>query len=302
MKKILSLILALLLAFSMLTACSSEETALTTRPPENEAEPEAGSSLEVVETEAPAPATAINEIVIYDENNIKITATGLDFGTMFGAEVKFLLENNTDKNIALSGDYFAVNGITLYGSLYIEAAAGKKANGALTIFTDDLQRAQITDLATISSGTAYIFDTDSYETLYQVPFALETTANSTYTQPIDESGELLFEQNGVTIIAQTMSDSLTGKTVQLFVKNETGKDINISGENISVNGFTLDAWLYDTIYKDTVSYCLLELYSTSLEENNIETVEEITFTVSIIDPVSYSTLNTSGELQIFVAE
>ena len=100
--------------------------------------------------------------------------------------------------------------------------------------------------------------------------------------------------------SKVISDEFYGKTVLLYVKNESEKDITIEGTNISVNGFMIDAWLYDNVYAGTVRFCELDLFASSLEENGIEEVEDVTFTINIIDPKSYNTIANSGELQVLV--
>ena len=45
-----------------------------------------------------AEETVIDQQVLYDENNIKITATGFRGDEIFGPEVSVLVENNSDKS------------------------------------------------------------------------------------------------------------------------------------------------------------------------------------------------------------
>ena len=308
MKKILALLLALCFAASLLPACSESEQPLsTTEAVKNDAEQsnaETTTSDEttppVETTSAPKSETEIAEAVLFDSDGVKVTVTGIDNGSIWGKEVKLLVENNTERSIALSGDTFVVNGITVYGMLYIEVAAGKKANGSLTLMESELETAGIEDIVYVLSYGAHVVDTDSYETICDVPLAITTT--STYEQIIDDSGEVVFEQNGIKVVAKTIQDDLFGKSVCLFVANSNGSDVYVQAENISVNGFTINAWMYDLVPNGSVRYCDLGIYESELEENSIETIEEITFTIVAIDATSYSTIAQSEEIQVFVAE
>lgn len=306
MKKTIALLLAICTVLTLFAACGSEEKPVTTQSPQaSTQEVTSNATTEAPETQTPeakAPEVSIPETVIYDADGIKITATGMENDGDWGKGIKFLVENSTDKNIAFSGDNFVINGITVYGYLYIEVAAGKKANGTLEIDYATLDNAQISEIATIVSYDAYIVDTDSYDTLCTVPFSIESSVSGSYTQAIDETGEVLFDQDGIVVIAQYISDAYYGNMVRMLVKNNTGKDIICEAENVSVNGFTISAWMYNTIYTASVSYCELEIFSDSLEENGIEEVEEITFTLNFIDNSSYSTITTSDELQLFVVK
>lgn len=308
MKKIIALLLAICVVASTLSACGGNEQPLSTSDPKQEAQPAESEATpettqpETTQPETTAPSAELVESVVYDADGIKITATKLVEDDIWGNGVSFLVENNTERNLSFSGDYFVVNGVTVYGMLYIDVAAGKKANGSVLFSHDELNRAGITEFATISTYNARMVDTDSYDTVADVTFDLATTLAGNYTQNIDETGDIVFDQDGVTVIAQITSDSFYGNVVQMLTKNNTGKDIIIQAENVSVNGFTIDAWMYDTVFHDSVRYCQLDIFQDSLDENGIEAIEEVTFTVRVIESDTYDSITESGELKVYVAE
>ena len=240
------------------------------------------------------------EQVIYDAGGIRITVTGMEEKTMSGTEIKILVENGTDHNIAFSGDLFVVNGVTVPGYLYAQAAAGMKCRDSIELYSDVLNTAGITQVGSIRGFDARIVDTDTYETLAKVPLELTTAYAEGLHYTPDESGFELFRTEGVTVTAQVISEEFYGKTVQLLVKNNTGKDIILEAENISVNGYTVDAWLYDTVCADTIRFCQLDLFQTGLAENGIDQVENVTFNLNILDAASYETIAKSERLTVEV--
>lgn len=244
---------------------------------------------------------AVEETVIYNENNIKVTVKEMSEGWT-GPELKVLVENSTDKNISFAANEFIINGVTISGFGYVEAAAGKKSNGTLNLFKEELETAGITAIATIRGMDAHIVDTDSFVTLFDTPFNITTNMGTEYVQTIDDSGDVVLQDCNVTVISRVLEENLLGKTVSLLVKNETGKDIVIQAENVSVNGYTITTFMYDTVYCDTVRFCGLELLSSELESNEIEEINEVTFTLKVIDPETYDTIFESEEIQVFVAE
>ena len=302
-------IFALLLAITMLvlcTACFEGEGGSTIK-----ATGEGGSPTKSQDNSQPTTATTpttepkkneeitIVETVIYDDNGVKITVKGLTEGWT-GPEVKVLVENSSDKNIVFSGSEYVVNGVTISGYAYIDVAAGKKTNSTISLNEDDLEIAGIQNIATIKGMDFHVFDSDSYENMFDVPFVLTTSIAEGYIQTIDDSGDVLFEEAGVTIIAKSLQENLLGYTVVLFVKNDTGKDVIINAENISVNGFTVSGWLYDNVYADSVRFCEILLYSSELGENEIESIESVTFTINIINPNTFERIAESGEIGITV--
>ena len=248
------------------------------------------------------PKTELAQTLVYDSNGIKITATELKMNGFMGPEIKFLVENNTDKNIAFTADLLVVDGVTVTGYMYVDVAAGKKANDVLTVYETALESAGIDTIGRIVNFDGRIVDTDSFETLYDAPFTLETSAAGTVTPGTHDSGELLFQDQGISVYTQVIADQLFGKSVRLLVKNETQADVIVQAENISVNGFTVDAWMYDTVYANTVRYCELDLLSSSLADNGIETIEAVTFTLEILNANTYDIITQSQELTVTAAQ
>ena len=289
MKKILTFVWMLAMCL-VLTACGSKETKPTT--PINQTVPTLTAS---EQTEPVLP-----EQVIYDADGIRITVKGMEEKTMTGTNVKILLENGTDRNLVFSGDLFVVNGITVPGYLYAEAAAGTRKNDAIEFYTDALNSSGISYIGEIRGYDTRIVDTDTYETLATVSLELTTAHAQEGAYSHDESGVKLYEDQGILVTAQMISEEFYGRTARLLVKNETGKDIIVEAENISVNGYTVEAWLYDTVVADTVRFCQLDLFQSGLEENGIDQIETISFRLNFLDESNFDTIAQSEVLTVDV--
>lgn len=299
--------LACLLAFSVLmicTACFEGGVDSSIQATQGNLEP----SLSTPSTTSPTQASTkpaepekvtLQETVIYDDQGIKITVKELLDGWS-GPELKVLVENNSTRNIVFSGSEFIVNGVTVSGYAHIDVAAGKKTNDTITLYDDDLEVAGIQSVATIQGMDCRVYDSDSYVDMFDVPFTLATSIATTHVQNIDDSGDVLFEKAGVTVIAKKLHQDWLGYTVVLFVRNDTGKDIIVNADNISVNGFTITGWLYDHVYADSVRFCEITVSSSSLGENDIEKIDTVTFTIDIIDAETYNRIAASEEIGITV--
>lgn len=308
MKKILAALLALIAVFS-LSACApqAEDKQLSAQPPEtnlsDDSQPETTAATEADPTD-PAPEAGkaeIAETVLYEDDSYKVTVTGMKVDSLWGTEINLLLENNSDKNVSLSGDTFVVNGITLTGNLYVDAAAGKRANGALTLPGEALEIAGIKDIATVGTYDAHIVDTDTYDSILDIPVEIKTSIADGYTQVIDDTGDLLWQADGVTVIAQVLGDSIWGSRVQLLIKNESAENILVQADNISVNGFTVTALMSSDVVAGTVCFADMTVFESELEDNGIENIEEISFSLQILDPDSYQTIAESEELTVYSA-
>jgi len=289
MKRVGVLLTAVVIGFA-LSACGRET-----------AKPSAPAELtRPVRTEPTDKLQLLPEQVIYDSEGIRITVKGLEENTMAGTRIRILVENGTEHNIAFSGDLFVVNGVTVPGYLYTEVAAGMKSNDAIELYSDTLEAAGIVEIGTLQGADARIVDTDTYETLAAVPFTLETAYAQGLKYTPDESGVELFRAEDITVIAQVISEEFYGRTARLLVKNDSDDDIIVEAENISVNGYTVDAWLYDVVCEDTVRYCQLDLFETGLAENGIDRIETITFRLNILDAEDYETVARSELLTVEV--
>ena len=108
-----------------------------------------GAASEGSESAAEENAVTLDETVIYDGNDIKITATGIKEDSFFGPELNLLIENNGTQNIVVQPDYCLVNGYMMYGLMSSDVAAGKKNNDTLDFSGSTLKACGIDQIADI---------------------------------------------------------------------------------------------------------------------------------------------------------
>lgn len=239
----------------------------------------------------------IDETEVYNADGVVIVAKSIS-ESLLGTEVKLYVENNSEKNIAVSGDTFVINGITISDFLYIEASANKKANYTMTISASKLSDVGIEHIGYIDFVDVHIVDTDTFQTLNECPFRIETTLFNSFEQTIDDSGDVLYSDGGITVIAKKLKSSLLGETLILLVKNESGKEIIVQSDNASVNGFTITTLMSDYVKNGTIRFCEMTLTSSDLEENAIEQIDEIAFKLKFLDPKNFQTIAQTDELTV----
>ena len=145
-----------------------------------------------------ADGPTIEETVLVDESDVKITATKLEV-TGTAAEITLTLENNSDKSLTFhsSKDYGnAVNGYMIDGGyLNTDVAAGKKSRETVKFSLDELSLYGITDIASIELG--FCIEDENYdEYLRTAPIHLDTSLAGS----VDETAD--------TYLAAITSDSL----------------------------------------------------------------------------------------------
>ena len=79
-------------------------------------------------TKASSSTPTIEEAVVYEKDGIKITAKEYTTESIWGDGIKFLIENDTTKNIMVSCKALIVNNYMISDLFATEVAAGKKTN------------------------------------------------------------------------------------------------------------------------------------------------------------------------------
>ena len=74
-------------------------------------------------------------------------------------------------------------------------------------------------------------------------------------QTVDDSGVTLYDTNGIKIVGKYVNESsFWGKAVMLYCENNTDKNVTISADDLSVNGFMVTSLFSKTIYAGKKAY------------------------------------------------
>lgn len=294
-RKILpAFLLALVMVLS--TACSSSEKTQPSDGSSSVAEDDGESSS--VEQILGGEIT-IAETVLYEAEGVTITATGYE-ESWSGPQIKIVVENDTKQNLLVTVQSLSVNGYMMpTASLYAQVAAGKKTNDAISLLSSELEQAGIDTIANLQFYLK-IADSDSYDTLISSDLITLDTSAAGYQQPVDDSGEVLYEENGIRIISRGLQQSpIWDGTFVFLMENNSGEPITISAENVSVNGFMEDVSLWSELRDGTRlidGMYLLDLSDLKLE--SIEDVENIELNFRIIHSDTWEEIVTTDVISL----
>lgn len=180
------------------------------------------------------------------------------------------MENDSNKDITLGLDDIAVNDYIMSVFLYEEVAAGKKSNTSFSIFSSTLKDAGITNIGKLDLYF-YIIDQNTYDRLY--------------------------ESDGIRIVGKGLSkDSILGSGVVLYIENNSNRNINISSDNLSVNGYMITSFLHRPVRANKKAVDTIILSSSDMEENGIEQIEELALSLEAYDSDTYSTIFKTNEM------
>lgn len=301
-KMLLTLLLALVMVVT--TACSGSEDVKAPASVNGDSsvtsnnESADSSSVNKTEDNVVAEIT-VAETVLYDVDGVKVTATGYEEGWT-GPEIKILVENNSDKNVLITSDSVSVNGYMMpFAALYAEVAAGKKANETLSLMSSELDRSGIDVLAELQFYLQ-IQNPETWETVATSELVTLTTSAAPYEQPVDDSGDVLFDSNGIRIICKGLKqDIIWDGTVVFYMENNSGKEISIYAENVSVNGFMQDVGLWSDLRPGTKLIDGMSMIDLSdLEIESIDQIENIEFNLRVVDANTWEDIVTTDVLTL----
>lgn len=277
------------------------------------------------------PSATIEETVLVDESDVKITATDISY-TNRAVEVNLSIENNTDKDLSFQSgmrNYHcsSINGYMVDGGyLNTDVTAGKKANETISFSADELSLMGITDIADIEL-CFYICDEDRddfQETgLRQLRTSIADSydyATDTYRQTIGNSDllnslglsviynseEEAFSQGGVRIVTQTLATNSDGEPALLIeLENTSNEIVRAVTSNVAINGleFQDGTWFTDAVSPGKRRVSALTL-SSELDEHyqeifGISEIGLITYNLEIKD-TNYDTIGSPQILTLSV--
>lgn len=234
---------------------------------------------------APSTDVTIEETELYNANGVTVTATELK-DSLFGPEVTVTISNETEKNIVVVSRELSVNGYMLSASsLYGDVAAGKKSIETIHLMSSELSEAGIETVADIEF-LLHIYDADTFDDIDTSGLiTLSTSASEGFTQPVDDSGDVIYDDKNIRVICKGLKDDVIWDgCVVFYVENNSDKTVTVYSENVSVNGFMVDESLWSDLRPGTRA--IDAMYLLTLDEiglESIDAVENIEFNLRIID-------------------
>lgn len=244
---------------------------------------------------------SIDESVIVDQDGIKITATEYVSDSIMGDGLKLLVENNSDKDYTVGCDALIVNDYMITDLFVSEIAAGKKANETMYLSSSSLSAAGIENVGKIEMYF-HAYDSELNYLFKNVYTELHTSEFDNMDTTPNDAGTELYNENGIKIVGKTVDeDSFWGTAILLYTENTSGKNVGISVDDMSINGFMMSPFFSTTVYDGKKSIDEITVFSSDLEANGIESIEDVELKFHIYDADSYSTIADSDTIT-FTAE
>ena len=238
-----------------------------------------------------------NEVVL---DNDEVRMTVVSGGTDEWGEIVFkvLCENKSaEKSYVFSIDDVNVNGWRAGSSLYEEVPAGKSSNAEFTIFSDTLKEVGIESPDKVECLVRIYNEDDWWNDILLVddsftiyPTGLSESEITVPDRPT-QTGEVVLEDNDIfTMVVLGEADLSWTYGLKAYVKNNSDRTIDISWEDVSVNGFMCEPYWGTSLTPGQQAMTEITFDSEDFENNGIETVEEIEFTLQAQDNTTWDVI------------
>lgn len=284
-----------------ITSAQSAGTAQGASASESIAAGETAASGETSGTQTEAASdtsdTTIDEQVLLDANDVKVTATQYTSDGLLGDSVNLLIENNGSSDIGIGCNALIVNNYMIGNLFSTEVSAGKKSNESLDLYSSELEAAGIDNVGQIEVYL-HLFDPDSYETVYEAdPVTIKTSHFDDMDTTPNDDGQELYNEGGIRIVGKYVDEnSFWGNAIVLYLENKSDQDVLIQCDDLSVNGYMMTPYFSCDVYKDKMAISTIDLMSSELEQNGIDSVEDVELTFNIINPDTFETIRTTDPI------
>lgn len=256
-----------------------------------------GSVVEIEKTTTASETSGdvtIDEQVLIDHDGMKVTATGYETDSVWGDGVKLLIENNTQKNLTFGCNALIVNDFMITDLFAETVAAGKKSNTTLHLSNSGLKAAGIENVGKIEVDFR-IHDSDNYDDVVKSEMVtIKTSAFDQMDTSVDDSGTELYNAGGIRVVGKTVDeDSFWGTAILLYCENNSGKNVGITVDDMSINGFMINPIFSSTVYNGKRAFDDISILSSDLEKNGITELDTVELKFHIYDSDSYATIANS---------
>ena len=286
MKRILSIILIFSFAISCVSCGSSQtNTSDQTNITQNTKTEKSEQTKQTVQPTHPqeskpaeqpviAEETKFDPVVVMDQDGIKVTITAFaqttdtDYGYL-----RFLVENNTTKDIYVQSRDVVINGYMHDPIMHIEVAAGKKAIDEMKF---DASQLLMCDIRVIGFIQFYLhcFAQDFTPIVDSNVIHYKTPDYDNMSPAYIPNGGVIYKDNDIQIIA----DGITapgeyGQFAYFHIKNDSDRTITVQSRNVSINGFMVDPIFSVDVVSGAVAVDYMRIPAEELSKNGIERAE-----------------------------
>ena len=288
MKRMICLILALVMVWT-LAACGAKEEPVVTTATEVTVEideavvPETTEVAEPETTEAPVTVYEAMEGTLVEDENVTFSVGAASSNELAGMELEVTCTNKTQEDLVFSWNDVSVCGLMYNPNWAVTVPAGETLVSQVEIDTYALETMDIHapdeitfQLHVVSSenwmDAPYVAE---YFTIY--PTGLDADTVIFPVREDLESQEILVDDENMTFIIEYVESQDLAYVVNCYITNKTEETLMTNWENVTVNGEPVDPFWTALVAPGKSAYAQVVFNMSDLESVGIEEVEQIDF-------------------------
>lgn len=292
MKKMITLLLcaALLLSFAACSGKNNEETKPVTTVPVTNAATEPGDAPTQAPTQPPVQAAPLEIIQLVNNDDVAVHIINIENNEHLGMQLRIQCENKTNRTLLFSWDMVSVCGF-MYDPFWAEeVAAGKTVNSTVYLDTYELEQMDVTSVDEISF-TLRIVDSENWmeAPILEEAFTIYPTGLSAETVQLPNraptDGQVVIADNDDIrfVIEWADEEDTSTYTLHVYMENKTDRNLMYAWDMVSVNDYMIDPFWAMSVTAGKKACSEVTFFRSDLEENNIEEVSDIEFTLIVSD-------------------
>lgn len=234
----------------------------------------------------------IEEQVIMEQNDIRVTALAFEQNAFQMPALRVLIENSSDIPLVWQALNASVNGIMIRTDFASAVAPGGSTKDEISFLPIYLEEAGIETISEI--GLRFSFAEDhSFAFLFESDIITIPTSAAGYTQPLDDSGSVILDQDGFRVVIQELYETFSGDAaVRILIQNNSDNDILIHFSDLSVNGWLVKHMFSGHVFAGASAFNWLLIPEYSLEDIDVDAdeIEEMDFVIHISNIRSHDSL------------
>lgn len=247
------------------------------------------------------PPVDMKEQVIYNENDIVITAKALDFSDPNGTVLRLETRNNSASDVRIASHYFDINGLCMGGSiLSYSCAAGKTEETALKLSGSAIELSgiemiqsiemalKIENVHTESSPDGSYTKVDGVVTDRTDAITIQTECPGDYVQPVNKNGTILIDTDAIYLVLSGAEIEKDGSGfLKAYCENRLAEPIRATIDIKTINGIEYDDFDKFAMQENSEGFDGFWLDSDFLKENGIQRIESIELTHEVFSGESF---------------
>ena len=284
MKRLFALMIILIMVLSSCTI--TETTSKDNNDPSSSNESKITADQSTAED---LPEISFTESVVVDNEQCTIKITKFEEDIIWGTTLKVFLENKSaDKKYMFAADALYVNGLEIEPLFATEVESGKKSNESLILTLSEEEEKELGTITEIEVKFR-VYDSDEImsdnvaeATAKIYPYGEDKAQK--YTREDKSTDTVLVNNDSVKIIVIGYTeDEIWGYSANLYIENKTDKELMISADDVSVNGYMIDPFFATSVGSEKCRFADISWFTDAFEENEIEKVTDIEFNLRVYD-------------------